>query len=443
MIELDLSKDSIPLDLPMANSSIIKVIGVGGGGGNAVNHMYKQGIADVSFVVCNTDIQDLQRSPVPHKVSMGNLGAGGKPEVGRQAAEDSIDEIRKMLSDNTKMVFITAGMGGGTGTGASPVVAREAREMDILTVGIVTIPFAFEGNRKINQALQGIAELSAYVDALLIINNEKLRQIYPDLDLNNAFAKADDVLSNAARAIAEIITESGYINIDFADVNTIMREGKVAIMNTGYASGESRITKAIEDALTSPLLNTHDVRGARKVLLSLYCSTEHAIKMEEISQIHEFMENVGDDVDVIWGATFDEELGEDVKITLIATGFDVENIPGMPASILQSIEQQEEDDTPELTLDEFGQEVAPVEKKRVSDEEIHKAREQLYGKSSKQEPLEEEEEEGKAIEIEFGLEDEEEDDIPTIDIIDLSDEDDLHKSESIPTWKRISKKLIR
>ena len=288
---MDFLDDTLPLDLPLANSSIIKVIGVGGGGGNAVNHMYSQGIADVSFVDCYTDNQDLLRSPVPIKVQLGNsttqgLGAGGKPEVARKAAEESIDDIKQMLADNTKMVFITAGMGGGTGTGASPIVAKVAQDMGILTVGIVTIPFAFEGPMKIRQALEGIVALSEYVDAILVINNEKLKLIYPDLGLANAFAKADDVLTNAAKAIAEIITVPGYINTDFADVSTIMRNGKVAIMNTGFASGENRITKAIEDALNSPLLNTKDVNGAKKVLLSLYCSHENEIKMEEITQIH-------------------------------------------------------------------------------------------------------------------------------------------------------------
>ena len=251
---MDFLDDTLPLNLPLANSSIIKVIGVGGGGGNAVNHMYNQGITDVSFVVCNTDNQDLVRSPVPIKVQLGKnitqgLGAGGRPEIARSAAEESVEDIKRMLADNTKMVFITAGMGGGTGTGASPVVAKVAHDMGILTVGIVTIPFAFEGSVKIKQALEGVVALSEYVDAILVINNEKLKLIYPDLNLSNAFAKADDVLTNAAKAIAEIITVPGYINTDFADVSTIMRGGKVAIMNTGYASGENRIKKAIEDAV--------------------------------------------------------------------------------------------------------------------------------------------------------------------------------------------------
>lgn len=240
----------LPLkELPLSDSSIIKVIGVGGGGGNAVNYMYKKGIKDVTFVVCNTDHQDLRRSPVPIKLQLGKeitrgLGAGGRPEVGRKAAEESREDIKEMLLDNTEMVFITAGMGGGTGTGASPVIAEIARELGILTVGIVTIPFAFELQNKIGKALEGVASLSRNVDAILVINNEKLRDIYPDFELPNAFSKADDVLADAAKAIAEIITVPGYINTDFADVNTILRDGKVAIMNTGYASGENRISKA-------------------------------------------------------------------------------------------------------------------------------------------------------------------------------------------------------
>lgn len=325
--------DSLPLELPLVDSSIIKVIGVGGGGGNAVNHMYRQGITDVTFVVCNTDNQALVNSPIPTKIQLGEgLGAGGKPEVARLAAEDAILEIQHLLKDNTKMVFITAGMGGGTGTGASPIVAKAAHDMDILTVGIVTIPFAFEGKMKIRQALEGVAALSEHVDAILVINNEKLKEIYPDLELSNAFAKADDVLTNAAKAIAEIITVGGYINTDFADVYSILKDGNVAIMNTGFASGENRITKAIENALNSPLLNSSDVSGASKILLSLYCSTTNQIRMEEVDQIHEFMSKVGEEVQVIWGATFDDSLKENVKITLIATGFEVSDIPGMPAN---------------------------------------------------------------------------------------------------------------
>lgn len=439
---MDFLDDKLPLDLPLANSSIIKVIGVGGGGGNAVNHMYRQGIADVSFVVCNTDSQDLKRSPVPIKVHLGKkttegLGAGGRPEVARKAAEESVEDIKQMLADNTKMVFITAGMGGGTGTGASPIVAKVAHDMGILTVGIVTIPFAFEGNLKIRQALEGVVALSEYVDAILVINNEKLKQIYADLNLSNAFAKADDVLTNAAKAIAEIITVPGYINTDFADVSTIMRNGKVAIMNTGYASGEDRITKAIEDALNSPLLNTNDVNGASKVLLSLYCSHENEIKMEEITQIHDFMAKVGEDVTVIWGASFDESLGEEVKITLIATGFDVKDIPGMPSSILKKYKMDEDEhrdeEQDELENNVFDEELE--EQKKSAEAEIDKAMGELYGDSIKQ-PKHKELEMVDLFQETIPFEAAPEDSLPIVDISTLDDEDTLKHVEEIPAWKR-------
>ena len=438
---MDFLDDTLPLDLPLANSSIIKVIGVGGGGGNAVNHMYSQGIADVSFVVCNTDNQDLLRSPVPIKVQLGKnitqgLGAGGRPEVARRAAEESEEDIKRMLADNTKMVFITAGMGGGTGTGASPIVAKVAHDMGILTVGIVTIPFAFEGNLKIRQALEGVVALSEYVDAILVINNEKLKLIYPDLNLSNAFAKADDVLTNAAKAIAEIITVPGYINTDFADVSTIMRDGKVAIMNTGYASGENRITKAIEDALNSPLLNTNDVNGAGKVLLSLYCSKSNEIKMEEITQIHDFMAKVGEDVTVIWGASFDESLGDEVKITLIATGFDVKDIPGMPSAILKKYklaEEKKEEESGEFENNVFDEELE--EQKKSAEAEINKAMGELYGDSIKSSRPKETKMEDVFQET-IPFEAVPEDGLQVVNILDLDDDDTLSKLEQIPAWKR-------
>jgi len=426
--------DSLPLELPLIDSSIIKVIGVGGGGGNAVNHMYRQGITDVSFVVCNTDNQALVKSPVPTKIQLGlatteGLGAGGKPEIARLAAEESIDKIRDLLKDNTKMVFITAGMGGGTGTGASPVVAKAAHDLGILTVGIVTIPFAFEGNMKIRQALEGVAALSEHVDAILVINNEKLKQIYPDLELSNAFAKADDVLTNAATAIAEIITVPGYINTDFADVYSIMKDGNVAIMNTGYASGEGRITKAIADALNSPLLNTNDVSGASKILLSLYCSTTDQIRMEEVEQIHEFMSKVGENVQVIWGASFDDELKDSVKITLIATGFDVSDIPGMPTNVVKahtpkpamSAEASKFFDTPKKEEEPVVvlSEVEESEAQKKAD--TAKAFEQYYVKSLKNEQ-----------EPEIFIES----DLPVFTLDDLEDETTLKNVENIPTWKR-------
>ena len=259
------------LGLDIAQDSIIKVMGVGGGGCNAVNYLYSQGVKDVTFLVCNTDKQSLERSSVPAKLQLGpGLGAGGKPEVAHEYAEQNRDRIKDSLNDGTKMLFLTAGMGGGTGTGASSVVASVAREMGILTVGIVTIPFTFEGPKKIKKAMIGVAQLAEQVDAILVINNEKLRQIYPDLNMLNAFAKSDDVVANAARAIAEIITVPGYINTDFADVYNTLKNGNVAIMSVGSASGEELITHAIHDALHSPLVN-NDVHGAQRMLLQLYC----------------------------------------------------------------------------------------------------------------------------------------------------------------------------
>ncbi len=422
--------DSLPLELPLVDSSIIKVIGVGGGGGNAVNHMYRQGITDVSFVVCNTDNQALVKSPVPTKIQLGadtteGLGAGGKPEVARRAAEESIEKIHDILKDNTKMVFITAGMGGGTGTGASPVVAKAAHDLGILTVGIVTIPFAFEGNLKIRQALEGVAALSEHVDAILVINNEKLKQIYPDLELSNAFAKADDVLTNAAKAIAEIITVPGYINTDFADVYSIMKDGNVAIMNTGYASGEDRITKAIEDALNSPLLNTNDVSGASKILLSLYCSTTDQIRMEEVEQIHAFMSTVGENVQVIWGASFDDELKDQVKITLIATGFDVSDIPGMPATIakahshkhIHSVESSIYFEAQKPEVEIFGEEDDEEGNEEPKKPNTDKIMEQYYGRGLQPEP-------------------EPEPELPVFTLDDLEDETTLENVSNIPAWKR-------
>ena len=314
-------------------SSIIKVIGVGGGGCNAVNHMYREGIHDVSFVVCNTDYQALEASLVQTKIQLGaniteGLGAGNKPEKARNAAIESLPEIEQVLNNNTKMVFVTTGMGGGTGTGASPIIAKAAKDAGKLTVGIATIPFVFEGNKKRTQAMEGIDELKQHVDALLIIDNEKLKKIYPDLMLSNAFAKADDVLTKAAKGISEIITVTGRINRDFADVDNILRDSGIAIMNSGTGSGEKRINAAIRDALKSPLLDNNDFRTSKKMLLVFYCSKEKEITMEECNEIDEFImqEMNHDEIEVIWGIYFDETLGDDVKATIIATGFDSGNI---------------------------------------------------------------------------------------------------------------------
>ncbi|MCF0201720.1 MAG: cell division protein FtsZ [Bacteroidaceae bacterium] len=322
-----------PLDfaVPETAKSIIKVVGVGGGGSNAVNHMYREGISGVSFVVCNTDMKALEDSPVPVHLQLGaeGLGAGNKPEIGRQKAEETVDEINDMLNDGTKMVFITAGMGGGTGTGAAPVIAKIARENDILTVGIVTIPFVFEGEKKIDKALDGVDEMAKHVDALLVINNERLRQIYPALSVADAFKRADDTLSVAAKSIAEITTNHGYINLDFNDVKTMIKDGGVAIISTGYGEGEKRLGDAIEDALNSPLLNDNDVYNSKKILLSITASpgeNGEGLMMEEMNYVHAFMDKFDKNIETKFGLAFDPELGEKVKVTVLATGFGLRNI---------------------------------------------------------------------------------------------------------------------
>lgn len=321
------------LELEIKDDVIIKVMGVGGGGCNAVNYLYSQGVKDVSFLVCNTDKQALGRTSIPAKLQLGpGLGAGGKPEVAQGYAEQNKDRIREALNDGTKMLFLTAGMGGGTGTGASSVVAEVAKEMDILTVGIVTIPFAFEGAKKIKKAMTGVAQLAENVDAILVINNEKLREIYPDFTFLNAFSKSNDVVANAARAIAEIITVTGIINTDFTDVYNTLSSGNVAILSVGTAGGEDRINASIHEALTSPLVNS-DVKGAKRVLLQLYCSSEHPIIMQEFDHIHAFVREMGNDVEVQWGVSLDESLGENVRVTLIATGFEVSDIPGLDDAV--------------------------------------------------------------------------------------------------------------
>lgn len=323
--------DHLDFGEPDRQNSIIKVIGVGGGGGNAVNNMYKQGIHDVSFVVCNTDAQALKDSPVPERLQLGSegLGAGNRPEKARLAAEESIDDIKAMLSDGTKMDFITAGMGGGTGTGAAPVIARVSKELGILTVGIVTIPFKFEGNKKIDQALDGVDEMAKHVDALLVINNERLRKVYPDLSLLNGFAKADDTLSVAAKSIAEIITVRGLINLDFNDVRTVLKDGGVAIMSTGFGEGDGRVRKAIDDALNSPLLNDNDIYNSQKILLSIAFSSENGtdgLAMEEMNEINDFMSRFGSNFELKWGIAIDNTLEKKVKITILATGFGLDDL---------------------------------------------------------------------------------------------------------------------
>lgn len=325
---MEIEDDLISLKLPEQpqEESIIKVIGVGGGGSNAVNHMFKQGIHGVEFVVCNTDIQALRQSRVRNRIQLGKeltegRGAGCQPERGRLSAIESMDFIKTILQRNTKMVFITAGMGGGTGTGAAPEIARQARELGILTIGIVTVPFSFEGKRKIEQAMEGIDELEEYVDALLIIANERLREIYGDLKLSDAFAMADNVLTIAAKSIAEIITVKGYVNVDFADVESVMRDSGVALMGASEAEGENRAMEALTNALVSPLLNSNDIRGASNILLNMLYG-EKEVTMDEISLITDSLrEKVGRSVNVIWGTGKDDTLGDKLRVAVIATGF--------------------------------------------------------------------------------------------------------------------------
>lgn len=327
-----MSEDLINFSLPEEEASIIKVIGVGGGGGNAVNYMYKQGIKDVDFIICNTDAQALETSSIPIKIQLGESltegrGAGNKPERGEQSAIENLEDVNEVLADNTKMVFITAGMGGGTGTGAAPIIAKAAKEMGILTVAIVTIPFRFEGRQRLHQAIEGINKLKENVDSLLVINNEKLSEIYGDLKLSTAFSKADDVLATAAKGIAEIITLHGYINVDFEDVKTVMTNSGVAVMGSASAEGEDRAVNAIRKALTSPLLNSNDVRGARNILLNI-SSGQEEVTMDEVGQITDYVqEAVGDSASIIWGTGQDDKLENKVSVTIIATGFENGLIP--------------------------------------------------------------------------------------------------------------------
>lgn len=363
----------LDFQFPRKTQSIIKVIGVGGGGGNAVNHMYNEGIHDVSFALCNTDNQALCESPVETRVQLGRritegLGAGNRPEVAKAAAEESEEDIKRLLGDGTRMVFITAGMGGGTGTGAAPVIARVAKDMDILTIGIVTIPFVFEGRKKIIQALKGVEQMANSVDALLVINNERLIDIYSDLTIPNAFAKADDTLTIAAKGIAEIITVHGHINLDFADVKTILKDGGVAIMSSGYGEGENRVEEAFSNALHSPLLNNNNVFDAQKVLFNIYSDAESPLIVEEMEAVSNFMKRFGPEVEVIWGTALENNLGAKVKITLLAAGFDMSSIPGIEEHTRILTEQEEED-----------------EERRLREEEDEKRRinamiEQHYGK---------------------------------------------------------------
>ena len=314
-------------ELLKEETPIIKVLGVGGGGSNAVNHMFRQGIVGVDFAICNTDAQAMEISPVPTKIQLGphlteGRGAGSKPNMGALACEESIEDVKKYLGDNCKMLFITAGMGGGTGTGAAPIIAKAAQEMDILTVGIVTVPFTFEGRRRSSQAFEGLESLKENVDTIIIISNDKLRAIDGNLSLSGAFSQADDVSTTAAKGIAEIITVPGYVNVDFEDVNTVMRSSGVSIMGTGQAEGENRSRRAVDEAMNSPLLEDNNIQGAEHILLNI-TSGNKEVTMDEIFEITEFVqEEAGFGTDLIWGNCYDESLGDAISVTLIATGFD-------------------------------------------------------------------------------------------------------------------------
>ena len=314
-------------DIPEDSNPIIKVIGVGGGGSNAVNYMYEKKIVGVDFAICNTDNQAMNLSAVDHKIQLGptlteGRGAGSKPGIGRESCIESLEEVQEYFNDGTKMLFVTAGMGGGTGTGAAPVIAKAAQELDILTVGIVTVPFTFEGRRRMKQAMEGLAELKKNVDTLIVISNDKLRKIYGNLNLSEAFSKADDILMTAAKGIAEIITVPGYVNVDFEDVNTVMRDSGVAVMGTATTEGDDRAIRAVEAALQSPLLEDNDIKGAQHILLNITSGTKE-VTMDEVFEITEYVqEEAGYGTDLIWGNCFDESLGEQISVTVIATGFE-------------------------------------------------------------------------------------------------------------------------
>lgn len=339
---------NLEFDLPKETTSIIKVIGVGGGGSNAVNHMFNQGIVGVDFIVCNTDRQALDISPVPLKIQLGasltdGCGAGSIPEIGKNSAIENIEEIRALLSNGTKMVFVTAGMGGGTGTGAAPVVAQIAKEMGILTVGIVTVPFGFEGRKRRQQAEEGLDEMRQNVDTLLVINNERLREISGNLSIGNAFSQADDVLTMAAKGIAEVISVTGNINVDFNDVNTVMKNSGVAIMGSATAEGDNRAIEAVQHALSSPLLNDNDISGAKYVLLNITYGDKEVL-MDEITAITDFIQDeAGSTADVIWGHGYDATLGDKLSVTIIATGFNSAPITGFekaPARVVRPLEDE-------------------------------------------------------------------------------------------------------
>lgn len=394
-----MGENTYAFDLPSHHKSIIKVIGVGGGGSNAVNHMFNSGIKDVEFVVCNTDSQALQSSPVANKLQIGidltkGLGAGANPEKGRNAAIESKEDIREMLSEETKMVFITAGMGGGTGTGAAPVIAQVAKELEILTVGIVTAPFAFEGRKKMNQANEGIRLLKEHCDTVLVVLNDKIKEMFGNLPISEAFGQADNVLTTAAKGIAEIITVPGHVNVDFEDVKTVMKDAGAAVMGSAKASGESRARRAAEMALNSPLLNNQNILGAEKILLSIMSGEEAELQMDELADITDYMQEfAGDEADVIFGHGVDSALGENISVTVIATGF------ASDEEMQLKMRKEPKVNSMEMLKAEIQQEVEEEDRNQVHKKifDLESSREinqfTLFDRPQARKPIQEEEEE--------------------------------------------------
>lgn len=367
-----MTESTFKFDLPTHHKSIIKVIGVGGGGSNAVNHMYNLGIKDVEFIICNTDSQALNSSPVPNKLQIGinlteGLGAGANPEKGKNAALENREDIRDMLQEDTKMVFVTAGMGGGTGTGAAPIIAQVARELDILTVGIVTVPFKFEGKKKMRQAMEGVQALKDNCDTVLVILNDKLTEAFGNLSVSQAFGQADNVLTTAAKGIAEIITVPGYVNVDFEDVKTVMKDSGAAVMGSAKTTGDSRARRAAEEAINSPLLNNQNIEGADKILLSIISGEQAELQMDELTEITDFMQEIaGDEAEVIFGHGVDPELGESIRVTVIATGFaaeqstvnlEVEERPSNPQPVESEPEKRVFDLESKMQINKFKEEI--------------------------------------------------------------------------------------
>ena len=436
----------LKFDMPNSKSNIIKVIGVGGGGSNAVNHMVSQGIIGVDFAVCNTDIQALENSPVSNKIHLGPLltegrGAGSRPEVGKEACIESIEEVRRFLEDNTKMLFVTAGMGGGTGTGAAPIIAKAAREMDILTVGIVTLPFKFEGGKRSRQAYEGLEELKKNVDALVVISNDKLRQIYGNQKISDAFGSADNILSTAAKGIAEIITVPGYINVDFEDVNTVMKNSGVAIMGTAVVSGEERAHEAVTEALNSPLLEDNDIRGAQNILLNIASGSEE-VTLEEIYEITEYVqEEAGYGTNLIWGNCTDESLGDAISVTIIATGFDTGNykpIEKDEKKVKVSLEEEQPEERNDVfdigVLDNANAE-STIEFDDVKDELRKNPRPMIFDdvrENTEKEADQEREEIKKRREIEFA----EKEKIRNNNLVQLNNPKNISQLESEPAYLR-------